>query len=104
MNEIVVLYVRQSAKLLLEEVQRRGAEIQEGLDGDLLSPLAVEGLVNDAHATMAQAAYDFVSRRPDPFGRGRGGAHSARGADRPVSHSLAALACLGSNNPQAYQG
>ncbi len=104
MDEVIVLDVRESAKLLLEEVQRGGAEIQEGLDGDLLSPLAVEGLVNDAHATVAQAANDFVPRRPAPLGRARGGAHSARGTDRPVSHSLAALACLGSNNPQAYQG
>ncbi len=68
MHQIGVLDVREGPKLVLEEVEPRRVEIEERLDGDLLPSLAVEGFVDDAHATSAQAADDLVSRRALPFG------------------------------------
>ncbi len=66
-DEIAVGDVGEGAEFLLEAIKGRGAEVKERLEGDLLAPLAVERLVDDAHAAFAEAPGDLVTRRALPL-------------------------------------
>jgi hypothetical protein len=70
-HEIAMIHVRQRAKLLLEHVERCGRDMEQRLERDGLSSLAVPSLVNDPHAPLAKAAHDFVARGPLPVGEQR---------------------------------
>jgi len=65
-DQIGVTDVGERPKFLLEEVERRGIEVQQCLERDPLAALPVEGLVNNAHAARSKAADDLVADRPNP--------------------------------------
>src|SRR6202042_2629994 len=53
-------------KFLLEEVERRGIEVQQRLERNPLAALPVEGPVNNTHAAPSKAADDLVADRANP--------------------------------------
>src|ERR1019366_9099223 len=86
MHEVRMVHVRERAKLLLEAIEERRAEAAKCLDGDQALRLAVEGLVDHAHAALADSPADLVaSGSPPAFevdGVGRLVRHGFRGGDR----------------------
>src|ERR1035438_5969478 len=68
-HEVLVMDVGESPELLLEAVERARAEVEQGLEGDGMPALAIEGLVDDSHPAFAYAAHDAVSLVASPLGR-----------------------------------
>ncbi len=65
-HEVRVMNVGQGAKLLLEAVERGGAEIEQRLQGHELLALAIERFVDGPHAALADAPQYFVAARAPP--------------------------------------
>ncbi len=62
-DEVRVLDAVERAELVLEAEERVGLHRPESLQCDALVPLAVDGLVDDAHSPRAQLAEDLEPRR-----------------------------------------
>ena len=69
-HEVRVMNVGEGPELLLEPIERGGAESKQRLEGDALAPIAVERLVDGAHATGPDAADDLVPSGALPLGVG----------------------------------
>jgi hypothetical protein len=68
-HEVRVEDVREGPELLLESIEVARVEVHERLQGDALLPLAIEHLVDDAHAALPEAAQDLVAGGPLPVCR-----------------------------------
>jgi hypothetical protein len=62
-HQIRVLHVGERAELVLEPVERVGAEVLQRLERDYRAGLAIVGLVHDAHSAVPQPAAQLESRR-----------------------------------------
>ena len=68
-HQVRVADVREGAKLLLEEVEREGVEVEQRLRREQLRALAVEHFVDDAHAAASEALPHLVSFGAIPLPR-----------------------------------
>src|SRR5215208_4964218 len=62
-DEIRVMHVLERPELVLEAQHRIRRDRPKGLEGDAAVVFAVEGLVDDAHATRTEPADDLEARR-----------------------------------------
>ncbi len=79
-HQIRVPHVGERPELLLEEVEGRRVEAEQLLQRDELAALAIEGLVDDAHAALAEAPDHLVASGALPI---------RRLGDRRLAHLLA---------------
>ena len=67
-HEVRVMNVGERPKLLLEPKEGRRGEAEQTLQGDDLTPLAIERFVDDAHAAFADPTYDVEALVAAPLG------------------------------------